>query len=53
MAEQLLVERVTESLTRLRLTRMRESLSEFLQAAEREAWSPPEADSWTRPARRR
>ena len=39
MAEQLLVERVTESLTRLRLTRMRESLSEFLQAAETETWS--------------
>jgi DNA replication protein DnaC len=39
MPEQLLVERVTEQLTRLRLTRMRDSLPELLKAAEAEAWS--------------
>jgi len=39
MPEQLLVERLTENLTRLRLARMRESLPELLKAAEAEAWS--------------
>jgi DNA replication protein DnaC len=39
MPEQLLLERVTENLTRLRLARMRESVLELLKAAEVDAWS--------------
>ena len=39
MPEQLLLERLTENLTRLRLAHLRESLPELLKAAEAEAWS--------------
>jgi len=39
MPEQLLLERLTENLTRLRLARIRESLPELLKAAEGQAWS--------------
>jgi DNA replication protein DnaC len=39
MPEQLLLERLTENLTRLRLARLRESLPELLKAAEGQAWS--------------
>jgi len=39
MAEQLILERLSENLARLRLPRIKETLSEMVKAAENESWS--------------